>query len=314
MATRNFGDEILTLDNELITVGEIGGEDALESQPGVLLLHDELPPDPPVRKIDVKPRPRTDAGTIRASAEPPEEDDGFIKSPRLAWSAAQPEPQPQPAPVQTRPPVKEDQSPLAEALHGARKQALVYHFVEARTRAALYEALGKAYDFSLLARRYPVEYHRFIEEARIEISDRARLVALTKLVFGKEYDKTRLSEFAAVISYCQREQLEAGALPQYLAETPGGIRHIVAMERLLKNAEEGLEAPAERTLPRKSIARKLAKVEAHGLELLDGEGDEYVLVIARRDPAGSPCLLGEVPRDIGLLEKAARSFLAEGKR
>lgn len=313
MATRNFGDGILTLDNELITVGEIGGEDAIESQAGVLLLHDELPPDPPVRKIDVKPRLRTDPGSVRASAEPPE-DKGLIKSPRLAWSAAQDAPVGRPRNEVSSDNAEDELTPLETALHGARKQALVYHFVEARTRAALYEALGKAYDFSLVARRYPVEYLRQIEQARIEISDRARLVALVKLVFGKDYDKTRLSEFAAVISYGQREGLETGTMPQQIADTPGGIRHIVAMERLLKNAEEGLEAPAERTLPRKAIARKLAKVEAHGLELLDGEGDEYVLVIARRDPAGTPCLLGEVPRDIGLLEKAARSFLAEGKR
>ncbi|QPC99148.1 hypothetical protein [Qipengyuania soli] len=313
MATRNFGDEILTLDNELITVGEIGGEEAIESQPGVLLLHDELPPDPPVRKIDVKPRLRSDPGAIRASSEPPE-DDGFIKSPRLAWSAVQSEPVERTRDIAPPEPVEKAQTPLETALHGARKQALVYHFVEARTRAALYEAIGKAYDFSLIARRFPVEYLRHVEDAGIEISDRARLVALAKLVFGKDYDKTRLSEIAAVISYCQREALKPGSVPQYIADTPGGIRHIVALERLLKNAEEGAEAPAERTVPRQSIARKLAKVEAHGLELLDGEGDEYVLVIARRDPAGSPCLLGEVPRDIGLLEKAARSFLAEGKR
>ena len=231
-------------------------------------------------------------------------------APHLAWST----PENQRRPVAAVAHSEAEPSALETAIADARKLAAFYHFVEARSRNALYDAIGCAYDLSLVARRYPVECLQTLRKAEIEVSDRAPLVALMKLVFGKDYDKTRLSEFATVIAHCQRKELGRGSAAQYLAETSGGIRHIVAMERLLRQGEEGVEAPAPRSEPRKTIARKLAREPHHGLELLDTDGDEYVLVIARRDPQGGPTLIGEVPRDIALFEKAARRFLAEGKR
>ena len=309
MATRNLGEEILTLDNELISADESGGEDAVASEPGVLLLHEELPPDPPIRKVEVLPRRRQGAAPTTASENDDRTRDGAEPAPpHLAWST----PEPGRNPVITRPPDGADPTPLAAALADARKLAAFYHFVEARSRNALYDAIGCAYDLSLVASRHPVEYRQMLRKAEIEVADRAPLVALVKLVFGKDYDKTRVSEFATVIGHCQRKEMEQGTASQYLAQSKGGIRRIVAMERLLRQAEDGQEIPAERTVPRKTIARKLAKVPAHGLELLEGAGDEYVLVIARRDPESGPTLIGEVPRNIALLEKAARSFLAEG--
>ena len=308
MATRNRGEDILTLENELIAADETGGEDALPSEAGVLLLQEELPPDPPIRKVEVLPRRRTGAGPMTPTDDPPTSAESEERAtPHLAWS----KPESNRQQVITTPPAEPHDSPLASAIADARKLAAFYHFVEARSRNALYDAIGCAYDLSIVARRYPVEYSQTLRKAEIEVAERAPLVALAKLVFGKDYDKTRLSEFATVIEHCRRKDLGHGLAAQYLADSKGGIRRIVAMERLLRQSEEGSPLPAERTEPRKTIARKLAKIPSHGMELLDGRGDEYVLVIARRDPQGGPTLVGEVPRDIALLEKAARRFLAE---
>lgn len=312
MATRNLGEEILTLDNELITADEGGGEDSVPNQPGVLLLHNELPPDPPIRKIDVKPRLRTGAAidVETPAAVAGDIRDGGDERPRLAW----------PAPVSQRGIVldastgSEEPGELVKSLADARRFASLYHLVEARTRAALYDALGCVYDLSLVATDHPQEYRELLEREGIEVAERAPLVALAKLVFGKEYDKTRLSEFAAVIAYCHRRQVEPGKAAQAIAETAGGIRQIVALERLLRSGEEEGEPHIAPAGPRKTIARRLARIAPRGLDLLEGAGDEYVLVIARRDPAGGACLLGEVPRDIALLEKAARRFLADSSR
>ena len=306
MATRNVGEEILTLYNELLEAEESGGEDAVPRQPGELLLSDELPPEPPIRKIDVRPRPSSVASKFADSAQdapPMRREDS---APRLAWSAGN---LPRRASiVNTSEPV--DRSPLAATLADARRLAASYDLVQARTRSALYNTLGRAYDLALLARLYPLEYRQLLREAEIEVADRAPLVALAKLVFGKDYDRTRLSEFASVIAHCLREGLAAGSAAAHIAELGGGIRQIVGQERL---ARQGAMVSVERTRPRKSIARKLARSPAHGLELLDGEGDEYVLVIARRNVGGGAVLLGEVPRDVALLEKAAKRFLGEGR-
>lgn len=306
MATRNVGEEILTLYNELLEAEESGGEDAVPRQPGELLLSDELPPEPPIRKIDVRPRPSSVASKFADSAQdapPVRREDS---APRLAWSAGN---LPRRASiVNTSEPV--DRSLLAATLADARRLAASYDLVQARTRSALYNTLGRAYDLALLARLYPLEYRQLLREAEIEVADRAPLVALAKLVFGKDYDRTRLSEFASVIAHCLREGLAAGSAATYIAELGGGIRQIVGQERL---ARQGAMVSVERTRPRKSIARKLARSPAHGMELLDGEGDEYVLVIARRNVGGGAVLLGEVPRDVALLEKAAKRFLGEGR-
>lgn len=311
MATRNLGEEILTLDNELITADESGGEDAVPNQPGVLLLHDELPPDPPIRKIDVKPRLRTDFGSradATAAVDGDTRDPGEER-PRLAW----------PTPVSQRGVLLDaatgDEEPgeLVKSLSDARRFASLYHLVEARTRAALYDALGCLYDLSLVADMHPQEYLDLLEREGIEPAERAPRVALAKLVFGKDYDKTRLSEYASVISYCHHRNIEPGKAAQYINDTEGGIRQIVAMERLLRGGVVDERATPEREAPRKTIAKRLAQFPPRGLDLLEGAGDEYVLVIARRNPEGVACLLGEVPRDIGLLEKAARSFLAQGR-
>lgn len=308
MAAQNLEEDILTLDNELIVADEEGGEGAVPSEPGVLLLHNEIPADPPIRKIEVRPRKRARFGYGQVATDAVE-DEPRTAQPRLAWSSTS---------VSQRNSASSDEggeeiTPFAQSLADAHQFAAVYRFVEARTRNALYEALGAAHDLALMAQDNREEYGRALVEAGIEVSERAPMVALVKLVFGKDYDKTRLSEFATVIEHCQRRNLELGEATKFIASTTGGIRQIIAMERLLRHGADDQAGPTERTAPRKAIVRKLSRIPAHGLELLEGRGDEYVLVIARRDPSGTPALLGEVPRDIALLEKAARKLIAEGR-
>ena len=45
-------------------------------------------------------------------------------------------------------------------------------------------------------------------------------------------------------------------------------------------------------------------------DALDREGEEFALVMVRRTPAGELVVLGEVPPDPGLVERAARTLVA----
>ena len=51
----------------------------------------------------------------------------------------------------------------------------------------------------------PQEYAELLEESGVKAQARAPMTPIVKLVFGIDYDKARLTEFAAALSYAQRE-------------------------------------------------------------------------------------------------------------
>ena len=48
----------------------------------------------------------------------------------------------------------------------------------------------------------PEEYNELIEDSGLTVQDRAPMTPIVKLVFGHDYDKTRLTEYAAVLVAC----------------------------------------------------------------------------------------------------------------
>lgn len=134
------------------------------------------------------------------------------------------------------------------------------------------------------------------------------MTPVVKLVFGAEYDKTRLTEYASALSHAKRIGLARGALSDYLGAAPGGLKGVVAEERRLKKEESGNTVEARDT-PREALARKLRKLDYTSLDAVPAEGSEFALLVARRLPSGEVVLLGEVSEDIPLLERAARKLI-----
>ena len=198
---------------------------------------------------------------------------------------------------------------LADWLASARELALAACSSEDRTRGALYAAIGRAYDFSLAAQAEPETFAELVADAGLAVQDRAPMTPVVKLVFGADYDKTRLTEYAAALEQAHRVGLERGALADYLGSAPGGLKGVVAEERRWRKQASG-KAIAPRDAPRKGLARKLRKLEPVALADLAGEGNEFALLVARRLPDGQVVVLGEVPDDVALLEKAAKKLLA----
>ena len=197
---------------------------------------------------------------------------------------------------------------LADWLASARELAQAARSSEDRTRGALYGAIGRAWDFALAASAEPEEFQELIADAGLTVQDRAPMTPVVKLVFGADYDKTRLTEYAAALSHAQRHGIARGSLADYLLAAPGGLKGVVQAERALRKAVEG--RPVEvREGPRETLARKLRKLPTLGLAELAGEGSEFALLVARRLPSGEIVLLGEVPDDVPLLERAARRLL-----
>jgi hypothetical protein len=197
---------------------------------------------------------------------------------------------------------------LADYLASARELAEAARGSEDRTRHALYGAIGRAYDFVLAAEQAPEDFAELIADAGLTVQDRAPMTPVVKLVFGTEYDKTRLTEYASALSHAQRIGLGRGELTAFLGQASGGLKGVVAEERRLKRAESG-KIDDVRDAPREALAKKLRQLDYAPLASVAADGAEFTLLVARRLPSGEVVLLGEVSDDIAMIEKAARKLV-----
>lgn len=195
---------------------------------------------------------------------------------------------------------------LADWLDSARQLARVANSNEDRTRSALYAAIGRAWDFALAAQGAPDDFAELLEDAGLTVQERAPMTPVVKLVFGADYDKTRLTEYATALTHAQRIGIARGALGRYLSEAPGGLKGVVNAERSLRRdeagkalARRGPEALAERL--RALPSRKMSEI---------APGGEFALVMVRRLDNGDVALVGEVADDAVLFERAARHLIA----
>jgi hypothetical protein len=194
---------------------------------------------------------------------------------------------------------------LADWLAAARSSVTIAADTDARSRDALYRAIGRAYDFSLAAARLPQDYAELLADAGIKAQERAPMTPVVKLIFGAGYDKTRLTEFAAVLDYAHRNVVAQGALAALLAGFDGGLKGLVQAERRARKVEKGTHvAPATTADPRPRLrnarARDLAEF-AQGTE-------EFVVLVARRNADGGVDLVGSVA-DAGLTDKVLAKTL-----
>jgi hypothetical protein len=196
---------------------------------------------------------------------------------------------------------------LADWLASARELAEVALGSEDRTRQALYAAIGRAYDFSLAAAEAPEEFAELVADSGLSVQERAPLLPVVKLVFGADYDKTRLTEYATALGHAHRLGLARGALAGYLGTAQGGLKGVIGEERRFKQGASA--TPPPRSEIRTGLARKLRKLETHPLSSVAAEGSEFTLLVARRLPSGEVVLLGEIADDIALLEKAAKKLV-----
>lgn len=192
--------------------------------------------------------------------------------------------------------------PLADQLVLARQTAAAVRAADTRSRAALYRALGRAHDFAFAADADPAGYADLLEMAQITPQARAPMTPIVKLVFGADYDKTRLTEFAAVLSHARRCNVPAGALGDFLEIAEGGIKGVVAAERALRRPAA---APADRA----SRARdRLATLPALATIALpsDAVSGELIALVARKNGQGMFEIVAALSPDDPVTDRAIR--------
>ena len=117
-----------------------------------------------------------------------------------------------------------------------------------------------------------------------------------------------MTEYAAALTHAHRLELPRGTLGDFLREADGGLKGVVKAERRLRKEEAGKELePVD--APRTAIARKLRAMAPQAFDAIDSEGSEFALVMIRRTEDGDVVMLGEVPEDVALVERAARRLL-----
>jgi hypothetical protein len=196
----------------------------------------------------------------------------------------------------------DENSSLADWLDAARQSADSARDADMRTRDALYQAIGRAHDFALVAAKYPADYAELLSDAGLVAQERARFTPIVKLVFGIGYDKTRLTEFATALQFADRNAVPMGGLAEILSKHEGGLKGIIAAERRAKKVAAGQHVATPAVDPRS----RLRTARVRDLSEFAGSGEEFVLLVARRDADGNVAIVGAVDADAALTEKALR--------
>jgi hypothetical protein len=187
---------------------------------------------------------------------------------------------------------------LADRLWAARETAEAVKTADGRSRAALYRALALAYDFALAAEANPADYAELLEDSGVKAQARAPMTPIVKLVFGIDYDKARLTEFAAALSYARRQDIPAGGFQPLIEQQPGGLKALVAAERAARRPEPrpDTKGDAARAKLRSAPPISLAEVPA---------AEEFAVIVTRRGADGrhEPVAIVE---DEALIDRAIR--------
>jgi hypothetical protein len=181
----------------------------------------------------------------------------------------------EPAPI-----ALDEDAGLADRLWAARESAEVCKQADGRSRAALYRALAMAYDFSVAAKRVPEDYAEILDDAGVKAQARAPMTPIVKLVFGADYDKTRLTEFAAALSYAEREAVEFGEFATFVERAEGGLKGLVAAERRARRPAG--DATVDKVEEGRAILRAAAAIDLRHL----ATNEEFALVVTRRNADG----------------------------
>lgn len=190
---------------------------------------------------------------------------------------------------------------LADWLALARETAERAIAADSRSRGALYQAVGKAWDFALAAEEQPDAFAEMLDDAGLATQDRAPMTPVVKLVFGAAYDKTRLAEYACVLGHAKEEGVGRGELAAYLDRYPGGLKGLVREARARR--KPAVEAPDEKL---EALRR------AHPALILehDAGGAEFVVLIARAMPGGHIGIVAKAADDPALVARLVKKSIA----
>jgi|GEM_PF-1701548 len=170
---------------------------------------------------------------------------------------------------------------MSEAVGACERAASSVAHLDGGSCSSLYEALAAALKLYEEGQAHPDAYAALLREAGLKAQKRAPYTPALKITFGKDYDKTRLTEYASALAYAVRQGETSETVAAFLENEPGGIKGCVRRERSARRGQVG--SAAER---RQAEAAALVS-NVRGVSLDDLSSDkEFSLVIARPKEGG----------------------------
>jgi hypothetical protein len=178
------------------------------------------------------------------------------------------------------------------------------------TRESLYRALERVYGLYVDAKMNSEKYQSILAAQGLKVQKRAPFTPLLKLVFGKTYDKTRLTEYASALAYAARQGVSVEAFTEFLINQPGGIKGCVKAERAARRSESGTKAfdRQEKALEELRKTKSLASLK---LENVLG-AQEFELVLVRKKSENKFDVLGLADVSNETLDAVIRRQAAQG--
>jgi hypothetical protein len=209
----------------------------------------------------------------------------------------------------------EEAEDFGAILEAGQEEARNLPHSDTTARQHLYRTLSRALRIFEMAQEAPQAYQQRLRQLAIRSQARAPYTPALKLIFGKDYDKTRLTEYAAALAHAHSNGVDSRALEAFLTSYPGGIKGCVMSERHARQNKRG--SPLQRRMARiraHLLACKPSAIVEFGVEVPESDAaDDFVLLLARRSSnRGALEILDVLPEQKGGIDAALRR-IARGR-
>ncbi len=202
-------------------------------------------------------------------------------------------------------PIRQEEEPVSEAepedledeltlaaLKSTLKQVIGYINKEDayhnRSRDSLYNILTAIYEFHATCETSPNAYAELLKEHDLKLQSRAPFTPILKICIGKDYDKTRLTEYAAALGIARFMNIDIDEFHAFIKNFPGGIKGCVKEMRVIRKhgASGNITARKTRSIEEaREILREMAPIASFRLKkvIVGNNIDEFCLLLAKRD-------------------------------
>lgn len=155
-----------------------------------------------------------------------------------------------------------------------------------RSRDSLYNILTVIYKFHSVCEKSPEAYTELVAENGLKVQERAPFTPVLKICLGKDYDKTRLTEYAAALGIAKHMNVDVDDFHDFIKHFPGGIKGCVKEMRAIRKGSNGANLVQQaRTIEEaRNILRDMPVIGRIRLKkmIISKDADEFCLLLAKR--------------------------------
>ncbi|MBT5187615.1 MAG: PAS domain-containing protein [Kordiimonadaceae bacterium] len=156
-----------------------------------------------------------------------------------------------------------------------------------RSRDSLYNILEAIYGFHKISTQSPNAFKSIIKKHDLKAQKRAPFTPVLKICLGKDYDKTRLTEYAAALGLAQHMNIEVSEFQSFIKNFPSGIKGCVKEMRSIRKTgsmSEPVIAKGPSLEDAKETLSEMPTIGSFKLQnvILGDNTNEFCLLLAKR--------------------------------